>query len=80
MKYELKNVMTIAEAADRWNLSHNTLSERFKMRTKSMQDDIEKALEDGTVKRYKAVGKTRYDWFLTTDKMESWYGSEPTKK
>lgn len=77
MKFKLSEIMTIAEAADRWNLSHNTLGERFKMRTKSMQEEIEKSLKEGTVKRYKAKGKTRYEWLLTTTKMIEWYGKEP---
>lgn len=79
MKYELNDVMTVAEASDRWGIPYDTLRSRIGGRTKSMQQDIEKSLREGTVKRYKAAGKQRYEWLITADKMVEWYGECPNE-
>lgn len=79
-KYSINEVMSPSEASDRWGLPYETLRSRLSGRTKSMQQDIENSLSDGLVKRYKADGKTRYEWILTKELMEKWYGPEPSKK
>lgn len=80
MKYKLSDVMTPTEASDRWGVNYKTLRSRLTGQTISMQQDIEQALSNGLAKRYKADGKQRYEWLLTVDLMEKWYGPEPTKK
>lgn len=72
----IHDVMTPSEASDRWGVSYDTLRSRLGGRTISMQKDIEESLEKGLVKRYKANGKQRYEWLLTVEIMEKWYGPE----
>lgn len=73
---DLNNVMTPSEAADRWDVKLSTLKSRLQGLTKAMQENLEQALEDGLIKRYKAEGKQRYEWILTVEIMEKWYGKE----
>lgn len=76
--YEIKDVMTVKEAVDRWGVSRFTLRDRLVGRSPAQKEEIERAIEDGQVKRYKGASE-RYDWLLTTDLMEKWFGPEPEK-
>lgn len=73
---KLETVMTPSEASDRWAVPYDTLRSRLGGRTISMQKDLEQSLKDGLIKRYKANGKQRYEWLLTVEIMEKWYGPE----
>lgn len=76
--YQIKDVMTVKEAVDRWGVSRFTLRDRLAGRSPAQKAEIERALEDGEVKRYKGSGE-RYEWLLTTDIMTKWFGEEPKK-
>lgn len=76
MKYTLEEVMTVKEAVDRWGVSRFTLRDRLAGRNPSQAVEIERALKSGEVKRYKGSGE-RYEWLVTTDIMEKWFGAEP---
>ena len=79
MKYKLEEVMTVKEAVARWDISRFTLRDRLTGRNPSQAIEIERALAEGEVKRYKGDSE-RYDWLVTTDIMTKWFGAEPNKK
>lgn len=79
MENNINEYMTVKEALDRWNLSRFTLRDTLSGRTATKQAKIEYALAKGLAKRYKG-DSTRYDWILTVEIMEQWFGPEPVKK
>lgn len=70
--HDIDNYMTIAEAADRFDIQQSTLKERLSGRTKQGAYDVELLKQRGLIKHYKKQGATRGEWIVTTDAMRFW--------
>ena len=70
----IKDYMSPAEAAYRWDLSINTLRQRLNInRHPSLKEDINENLVKGfTLPEGKSI-----TWIISVKAMEKWYGPEP---
>lgn len=76
--HDIKDVMTVKEAVDRWQVSRHTLRDILAGKSPRKQAQINEAIELGEAKRYKGSG-VNYEWLLTVEAMTKWFGNEPDK-
>lgn len=67
---EIEKYMTLVEAANRYNVSKDTLKDRLKMRTDSAKREVQSLIDAGYIKYYKAPEAKRGEWIITTYAME----------
>lgn len=71
LKMTVEDVMSIAEAAERYGVKPDTLRDYVTGRRVGI--NVEDEIERGSLRFYKAKGKQRGEWLVTTEFMESVY-------
>ena len=73
---EIDKYMTVAEAAERWKISENTVRARLKNRERVYVNAVNEMLRDGLIKYYVKPGGVRRDWIISEDAMFLWFGEK----
>lgn len=66
--------MTIAEAAEKWGISQETVKNKLKISLN--KDEIEEMLQQGLIKYYQKTDGKRKEWIISKRAMNKWYGKE----
>ena len=66
--------MTIAEAAEMWDISQETVKNKLKMSLN--KDEIEEMLRKGLVKYYQKPDGKRKEWIISKQAMNEWFKKE----
>jgi hypothetical protein len=66
--------MTVKEAAQRWGVKVPALREKLNIQRRP---ELQKEIDSGLVKYFKADGAAYGDWIISKNAMEKWYGPEP---
>ena len=72
----IDDYMTVKEAAYRWNVDPRTLREKLNIKRRPA---LQKDLDGGLVKYWKAPDAKQGEWIISSDAMISWYGAENKK-
>lgn len=70
----INNYMTVKEAAQRWGVKVPALREKLNIQRRP---ELQKEIDGGLVKYFKADGAAYGDWIISKKAMEKWYGQEP---
>ena len=70
----INNYMTVKEAAFRWGVKVPALREKLNLQRRP---ELQKEIDSGLVKYFKADGAAYGDWIISKNAMEKWYGPEP---
>lgn len=70
----INNYMTVKEAAQRWGVKVPALREKLNIQRRP---ELQKEIDSGLVKYFKADGAAYGDWIISKNAMEKWYGPEP---
>ena len=69
----INNYMTVKEAAFRWGVKVPALREKLNLQRRP---ELQKEIDGGLVKYFKADGAAYGDWIISKKAMEKWYGPE----
>lgn len=72
----INNYMTVKEAAHRWGVKVPALREKLNLQRRP---ELQKEIDCGLVKYFKADGAAYGDWIISKKAMEKWYGEEVNK-
>lgn len=77
---EIDKYMTVNEAAERFNISVETIKNRLKPSIKSFNSQLEQMIEEGLVKYYLKEDGKRKEWIISTDAMDIWFLNKNVKE
>lgn len=78
-QYTIDDVMSPAEAADRFGISLNTLGTYLRGNRLAVVD-VDAEIEAGRVRRFMPATGTRAMWYVTTDFIERYFNVDGTTK